>query len=1160
MPMKRPKSSGAKLHNFNPSKPIPSPQRFRGAHGARVTPPSSLFNRRPVAPSREWPQANGELYVEQPLPDNSLAEQAQRTSLSGFANSGRDILLRAAGPNSEGRLAEGISACERQALAGNFRLYPAALRLRSTQFSHATNHEERQSILEGARDWADQALINILAAPLGVSDRAWLLYETAVALSALVTPETTGALLVDEDRELLLSFFVQIRALLDPSSSGPSSLPDYLESYARAQEALLGEPPQARVAFQQFLETRARLAETPVSGEFVTRLAESTEAALLNFPRQTRSVQRENLRTYYSLYALLLFDQIDGGDSEGAEDFLQIAADRLEGVDRCSEARDLLQILAADASLEAGIRDTAQRLLDASNRAPYRAILERDAEHRNFSAMIEILESSPPLRQALSPALAAPATSSSRELALLLSEYGVLGEDLLAGLPLSDSPALLELRRRYRPFNGDEAVGTRLSLEVPLQEMVETLAELSEDEERYAPAFAQIFRDLSDERSAAAIPSDVRQVAETALRRLTDFNPGRLLGHLFSSESLLTLAAGIALAELAPIAMLRYARNGGVLLRGGRLTWQAELASGIGIGLASSTLGAIHHLSASPRPLGEELGEMWPAFAVNTLTGGLAMGGTMLAGRGLRTWLFPEGVATQLGLRSLALRGGTFLSGGTMMLGANVLGEGIVSGHLSLPSAEQTAETYASMAMWDLGAAGLRQVGHRYWWRAQLGPHRMASEFQPLIRAMEQRNPWLHHGSSDRRAIENYVGRRVVEGRDLEAIYRGFADNHQPFWSEGRLVFRSSESAPNFGEGGELLPPADWLQLTRIPMRDHAMEILLDPRFRPVVRVQAGRRTFYLSRVLRATEGGEERRYVLALTPVTENGLTQLKHRFFYQSGSDAGAWRGSPATLGNGHILKGPRHYTQDTQVVPELLQAITAMDGSRPYHLRIPREELNPYITLGDQNAPLRGSNIVNFNAELEFPSVQGLSNVQQMQPGRAFARAEIANWASALGNAPAAISPRDLIERLCNISYPRGFVPDFTARPRRIFQISESLLGPVTFREYTGGYLLQGEGQRSRPIVWVMGEDGHGRAWVRWIRYADVEVNSFGLYQEVIDSGIVTSKPLEYHEQARALPPEYRPRFNETYADITPALSLLQPIHEYMAARNLPPRAPE
>ena len=60
--------------------------------------------------------------------------------------------------------------------------------------------------------------------------------------------------------------------------------------------------------------------------------------------------------------------------------------------------------------------------------------------------------------------------------------------------------------------------------------------------------------------------------------------------------------------------------------------------------------------------------------------------------------------------------------------------------------------------------------------------------------------------------------------------------------------------------------------------------------------------------------------------------------------------------------------------------------------------------------------------------------------------------------------------------------------------------------------------------------MAEDGQGRTWVKSIRYTDSKVNSYGVYDEVIDSGIITSKPLEYHEQLVWLPQEFSRPFND------------------------------
>ncbi len=108
-------------------------------------------------------------------------------------------------------------------------------------------------------------------------------------------------------------------------------------------------------------------------------------------------------------------------------------------------------------------------------------------------------------------------------------------------------------------------------------------------------------------------------------------------------------------------------------------------------------------------------------------------------------------------------------------------------------------------------------------------------------------------------------------------------------------------------------------------------------------------------------------------------------------------------------------------------------------------------------------------------------------------------------------------------------------------------------MTFREYRGGYARDRESGRNRPLVWVMGEDSQGRAWVRHLYFADSPVNSYGVHSEIIDSGILTSKPLEYRSLAGQLEPPYARSFNDECVDISPALTLLEPIRQYRAARG-------
>jgi len=98
-----------------------------------------------------------------------------------------------------------------------------------------------------------------------------------------------------------------------------------------------------------------------------------------------------------------------------------------------------------------------------------------------------------------------------------------------------------------------------------------------------------------------------------------------------------------------------------------------------------------------------------------------------------------------------------------------------------------------------------------------------------------------------------------------------------------------------------------------------------------------------------------------------------------------------------------------------------------------------------------------------------------------------------------------------------------------------------------------------QRTREVIWTMAEDGTGRVWIQSIRFADAKPNSYGVYNEVIDSGILTSKPLEYSDQSYGVPETHRRPFNKIYEDITPLLDILQPIKKYREARGilLPPK---
>jgi len=147
-------------------------------------------------------------------------------------------------------------------------------------------------------------------------------------------------------------------------------------------------------------------------------------------------------------------------------------------------------------------------------------------------------------------------------------------------------------------------------------------------------------------------------------------------------------------------------------------------------------------------------------------------------------------------------------------------------------------------------------------------------------------------------------------------------------------------------------------------------------------------------------------------------------------------------------------------------------------------------------------------------------------------------------------------EILNKMENLTYPEGFVPNFAGEPAKTWTEEHSLLGPITCRQYTGAYLVEKGTGLKRPVQWTVAEDGNGRVWIESISFTDSKINSYGVADEFINSGILTSKPLEYHRQMQKIAiPGYYNSFNDTYSDVTPALSLLKPIKDYRKARGLP-----
>jgi len=409
------------------------------------------------------------------------------------------------------------------------------------------------------------------------------------------------------------------------------------------------------------------------------------------------------------------------------------------------------------------------------------------------------------------------------------------------------------------------------------------------------------------------------------------------------------------------------------------------------------------------------------------------------------------------------------------------------------------------------------------------------------------------------------------------------------------------------GTGGV---PAALQELSRQAMRPIAQMILNHPETVPVHRVQAGDFGFYLSRVIRVDDPGEQCHgydFVLAVVPEVSEGVTTLKRRFFYRSHS-GGSWRASPF-LGLGGLMKGQfqirggadlrstihveasRHYTAESEPMPQLLTALESLDrqarsgpeNSSHGYVRMEGAEIEEFIGLasgfqsseGDsQSSAIRQSLVEGYGERVSIAETPDLALLQELTSGQMFRGSGEESVAALLnGQNQGTGSPNQQdrvearMERVRHLEYPAGFLPDFSQAELRNYRAEHTILGEVTYREFGGSSVRDARG-RQRPLIWTLAEggrrtDGSVRVWIQSIRFADAPASSYGVPAEILDSGGLTSKPIEYRNQAELIdgtryaaevPPSPTGESYPQYIDVTPALDALRPIREYRAARGL------
>lgn len=119
--------------------------------------------------------------------------------------------------------------------------------------------------------------------------------------------------------------------------------------------------------------------------------------------------------------------------------------------------------------------------------------------------------------------------------------------------------------------------------------------------------------------------------------------------------------------------------------------------------------------------------------------------------------------------------------------------------------------------------------------------------------------------------------------------------------------------------------------------------------------------------------------------------------------------------------------------------------------------------------------------------------------------------------------------------------GTMPDFSSHPTSVRVPSYENMGNVVVEVFT-------KEVRGVPYEWHMAHNQDGQVWIDRIRFPHAEASPYGTDKQMVYSGILTSKPLDYKDQADGLPADMRKEVTPVYDDITPFLQKLAPIAEY------------
>ncbi len=271
-----------------------------------------------------------------------------------------------------------------------------------------------------------------------------------------------------------------------------------------------------------------------------------------------------------------------------------------------------------------------------------------------------------------------------------------------------------------------------------------------------------------------------------------------------------------------------------------------------------------------------------------------------------------------------------------------------------------------------------------------------------------------------------------------------------------------------------------------------------------------------------------------------ENG--KLYPRILYKSQSQ-GSWRATPGAIRNKKTNKllyakgrNKNLYAVETQLSPpflDLVEQIEVENNSR----YVSYDPIDEHF-----NAEELSKNRINTYENEAPQEVKISSQIAEYLPGKL-----TSEFLS-----PAKIE--DIEKNISGMEDVINFMPDFSGDPVMVRKNQHEFLGEVTYETYQRFATIDGE---ERPLNWEMARTVDGKVWINNIYLADSKVISYGNLQEVINSGILTLKPLDYSDQVTAVPNHLKKEvLGSSYQDITSLIDLLLPIKDYRMVKGFYP----